>query len=40
MRDGYAIQAHFYARAELEDNRLHDNVHGHGAFAGATFERD
>ena len=40
MRDGYAIQAHFYARVELEDNRLNDNVHRHGAFAGATFERD
>jgi hypothetical protein len=40
MRDGYAIQAHFYARAELEDNLLNDNAHRHGAFAGATFERD
>jgi nitrous oxidase accessory protein NosD len=39
MRDGYAIQSHFYARAEIDDNRLSDNVHDHGAFAGATFER-
>jgi parallel beta-helix repeat protein len=38
MRDGYAIQSHFYARAELEDNRLSDNTHDHGAFAGGTFE--
>jgi hypothetical protein len=38
MRDGYAIQSHFYARAEIDDNRLSDNVHDHGAFAGATFE--
>jgi nitrous oxidase accessory protein NosD len=37
MRDGYAIQAHFYATAEVEDNRLERNVHDHGAFAGGRI---
>jgi Right handed beta helix region len=37
MRDGYAIQAHFYAAAEVHDNRLTGNVHDHGAFAWGTI---
>jgi hypothetical protein len=37
MRDGYAIQAHFYATAEVEGNRLERNVHDHGAFAGGRI---
>jgi Right handed beta helix region len=39
MRDGYGIQSHFYAHAELDDNRLSDNVHDHGAFAGGRLEQ-
>ena len=39
MRDGYAIQAHFHGDAALEDNRLTDNVHDHGAFAGGRITR-
>jgi hypothetical protein len=39
MRDGYAIQAHFNADAEVDDNTLADNVHDHGAFAGGTISR-
>jgi Right handed beta helix region len=38
MRDGYAIQAHFYAAAVVEDNRLERNTHDHGAFAWGTIE--
>jgi hypothetical protein len=38
MRDGYAIQSHFYADADLDDNRLDGNAHDHGAFAGGTFD--
>ena len=40
MRDGYAIQSHFYAHAELDDNRLDDNTHDHGVFAWATIDQD
>lgn len=39
MRDGYGIQSHFYARVELGENRMSDNVHDYGAFAGGTLER-
>ncbi len=39
MRDGYAIQAHFYAHAEIEDNRLSDNTHDQGAFAEGRLEQ-
>jgi nitrous oxidase accessory protein NosD len=39
MRDGYAIQAHFHADAEIDDNRLTDNAHDHGAFAGGRLTR-
>jgi hypothetical protein len=38
MRDGYAIQAHFHAEAEVDGNRLTDNVHDQGIFAGARIE--
>ena len=40
MRDGYAIQAHFYAHAELDANTLRDNSHDHGAFAGGRIEHE
>ena len=39
MRDGYAIQSHFYAHAEIEDNRLTDNTHDHGSFAEGRLEQ-
>ena len=39
MRDGYAIQSHFYAHAEIEDNRLSDNTHDHGTFAEGRLEQ-
>ena len=39
MRAGYAIQAHFWAHAEVEDNRLEENAHDHGAFAGGRTRR-
>ena len=39
MRDGYAIQSHFYAHAEIEDNRLSDNTHDHGVFAEGRLEQ-
>jgi Right handed beta helix region len=39
MRDGYAIQAHFNADAEVDDNTLADNVHDHGAFAGGRISQ-
>ena len=39
MRDGYAIQAHFHGDAALEGNRLSDNVHDHGEFAGGRITR-
>ena len=38
MRDGYAIQAHFHAEAEVDGNHLTDNVHDQGIFAGARIE--
>jgi parallel beta-helix repeat protein len=37
MRAGYAIQSHFWARAEVEDNRLTENAFDHGAFAGGRI---
>ena len=37
MRAGYAIQAHFYARAAVDDNHLEGNAHNYGAFAGGWF---
>jgi nitrous oxidase accessory protein NosD len=40
MRDGYAIQAHFHADAQVDDNRLSGNTHDHGAFAGGRIERN
>ena len=39
MRDGYAIQAHYHAEAEVDDNRLADNTHDHGAFAYGRITR-
>jgi nitrous oxidase accessory protein NosD len=39
MRAGYAIQAHFYAQAELDDNHLEGNAQDYGAFAGGRFGR-
>ena len=39
MRAGYAIQAHFYAQADLNDNQLEDNAQDYGAFAGGRFGR-
>jgi parallel beta-helix repeat protein len=39
MRAGYAIQAHFYAQADIDDNRLENNTQDYGAFAGGRFER-
>jgi nitrous oxidase accessory protein NosD len=38
-RAGYAIQAHFYARAHVEDNRLAGNDRGLGAFVNAEISR-
>jgi hypothetical protein len=39
MRAGYAIQAHFYAHADIDDNHLEDNAQDYGAFAGGWFGR-
>jgi hypothetical protein len=36
-RAGYAIQSHFYAQATVDGNRLEDNAHRLGAFAGGRF---
>lgn len=39
MRAGYAIQAHFYAQADVDDNQLESNARDYGAFAGGRVER-
>jgi nitrous oxidase accessory protein NosD len=36
-RAGYAIQSHFYGKAELGDNRLAGNARDLGAFAGGLL---
>jgi nitrous oxidase accessory protein NosD len=38
-RAGYAIQAHFGAVAEIEENRLERNARDEGAFADARIDR-
>jgi nitrous oxidase accessory protein NosD len=40
FRQGYGIQAHFYAVAELDDNRVTDSPRGVAAVANATIEHD
>jgi hypothetical protein len=39
-RAGYAIQSHFWAVAELDDNRLERNARNVGVFADARIERE
>jgi hypothetical protein len=39
-RAGYALQSHFWAVAELDDNRLAGNARNVGVFADARIERE